>query len=146
MAQYALLQYGAGVVTGDTAANASTIVARDSQGNIAGAQMSGSELKTTGVRTNPSGPTKTTAFTADATSVSWYCDATGGAYNATLPPAATCPGRKYRFLRINGASNAVTVKGNGAELINSANTYALSAQWKWLEVESDGTQWWGFGN
>jgi hypothetical protein len=141
-----MLQYGGASIQADPAATPSTIVQRDAAGGVVGTLVQGSEVKTTGCRTNPAPPTKTALFTADATAVSYICDATAGSYNATLPPAATCPGRVYFFLRSNSGANVPTVKGNGAELINAANTYALSAQWKWVRVESDGTQWWGMGN
>lgn len=60
----------------------------------------------------------------------------------TLPPAASCTGRTFTVVKTTAAAFAVTLQGNAAENINSANTYATAtAQWSVAEIRSDGTQW-----
>jgi len=68
-------------------------------------------------------------------------DATGGAITMTLPPAALVPGRIYAFKRINSGANAVVVDPSGAETIDGAATYTLSAQWNSVTIMSNGTAW-----
>ena len=69
------------------------------------------------------------------------CDATAGAITMTLPPAALVPGRIYVFKRINSGANAVIVDPSGAETIDGAATYTLSAQWNSVTIMSNGTAW-----
>ncbi len=64
-------------------------------------------------------------------------DATGGAITMTLPPAALVPGRIYVFKRINSGANAVIVDPSGAETIDGAATYTLSAQWNSVTIMSN---------
>ena len=68
-------------------------------------------------------------------------DATGGAITMTLPPAALVSGRIYVFKRINSGANAVIVDPSGAETIDGAATYTLSAQWNSVTIMSNGTAW-----
>lgn len=68
-------------------------------------------------------------------------DATGGAITMALPPAALVPGRIYVFKRINSGANAVVVDPSGAETIDGAATYTLSAQWNSVTIMSNGTAW-----
>ena len=68
-------------------------------------------------------------------------DAAGGAITMTLPPAALVPGRIYTFKRINSGANAVVIDPSGAETIDGAATYTLSAQWNSVTIMSNGTAW-----
>lgn len=68
-------------------------------------------------------------------------DATAGAITMTLPPAALLSGRIYVFKRINSGANAVIVDPSGAETIDGAATYTLSAQWNSVTIMSNGTAW-----
>jgi hypothetical protein len=68
-------------------------------------------------------------------------DATAGAITMTLPPAALVPGRIYAFKRVNSGANAVVVDPSGAETIDGAATYTLSAQWNSVTIMSNGTAW-----
>jgi len=58
-----------------------------------------------------------------------------------LPPAALLSGRIYVFKRINSGANAVIVDPSGAETIDGAATYTLSAQWNSVTIMSNGTAW-----
>jgi hypothetical protein len=68
-------------------------------------------------------------------------DATAGAITMTLPPAALLSGRIYVFKQINSGANAVIVDPSGAETIDGAATYTLSAQWNSVTIMSNGTAW-----
>jgi hypothetical protein len=124
----------------DTANTANTGVLRDSSGNIAAAQVSGSEIKSTGTVTITR-VAKTAAFTADTSARLFSCDATTAAFAATLPPAATVPGRVYTFRKTDASANAVTVTANGAETIDGTNTKVLSTQYAKTTIVSNGTSW-----
>ena len=73
------------------------------------------------------------------------CDATGGAFAVTLPVAATASGIEYVIKKIDAGANAVTLTGNGAETIDGSNTYALTTQWQFVRVQSNGTSWFVVG-
>ena len=68
-------------------------------------------------------------------------DAAGGAITMTLPPAALVPGRIYTFKRINSGANAVVIDPSGAETIDGAATYTLSAQWNSVTIMNNGIAW-----
>lgn len=68
------------------------------------------------------------------------CANGGGAYNVTLPAPGSAAGRTYRIKR-TGATDIVTVVPNGAETIDGAANYALSAQYDGADFYSDGTNW-----
>lgn len=84
--------------------------------------------------------TVTGALTLTSAHHTVLADAAGGAFQITLPTAAAQNKRSYKIKRINTTNN-VTVKGDGTELIDSANTYVLTAQWDSITIQSDGTQW-----
>ncbi len=67
----------------------------------------------------------------------------GGVITLTLPAAATCKGRVY-IIKNKGDGSNVTVKGNGAENIDAANTQNI-ADTKYIKIISDGTQWYIIG-
>ena len=57
-----------------------------------------------------------------------------------LPPAASVVGLEFWIVKTDDNSNLVTVDGNGAETINGEPPWAgLDAQWDFLHVKSDGT-------
>jgi hypothetical protein len=135
---------GSGIVIAeDSAATASTVVMRDSSGNVIGASLQGSDLNSTGTLTLAGSATKTTTFTFDTSAVVWLVDAAGGTFAGTLPAAATCSGRVYIIVKIT-TSNTFTLTGNGAETINnagtSANTLAMTSG-SVHAVRSNGTGW-----
>lgn len=86
--------------------------------------------------------TVTTTATAGQFDYTVLGNATGGAFTITLPAAASNPNRILAFKKIDSSANAVTVKGNAAELIDAANTNVLSAQYAAILIHCDGTQWW----
>lgn len=145
--QQVVILGGAGIVNADTTATNNTIPLRDNQGGIAVVQALATELKSSAIVTLSKSATKTTGFTLDATATLWPCDATGGAFAATLPVASTCLGRVYKIKKIDSSANAVTVTASGGDLIDGAATKALSTQWKYIEIQSDGVSaWWIVAN
>jgi len=83
---------------------------------------------------------KTGAYTITATDSTIQADASGGAFQVTLPTAASIAGRQYTIKRIN-ATNNVTVGCSGAETIDGATTKTLGSQWATGTVQSNGTTW-----
>ncbi|SEB24791.1 hypothetical protein [Paraburkholderia sartisoli] len=69
-------------------------------------------------------------------------DATGGNNTQTLPAAASATGREFVIKKKDASANTVTVKGNGTELIDGANTKVIAAQYGTARVKSDGVQYW----
>ena len=57
----------------------------------------------------------------------------------TLPPATSIAGRQYTIKNIDPAAT-VTVSSGGS-LIDGAATQTLAAQYKYITVVSDGTDW-----
>mgnify|MGYP001613388064 CR=1 FL=1 len=69
-------------------------------------------------------------------------DCTANAVTATLPAAASYPGRRIAFKRVDAiVANAALIEGNAAETIDGALNQALPAQWDSIVVMSDGTNW-----
>lgn len=122
--QVALYADAAGTLEVDTDASGSTAVLRGPNAEIAGGQVAGSELKSTGILTlkGTAAPVTTTAM-ADGTATMIELDATSAAFVETLPALAGVYGRLYIFKRMNSGANLPTIKGNGSENIDGANTY-----------------------
>jgi hypothetical protein len=57
----------------------------------------------------------------------------------TLPTAASITGREYTIKLT--AAGSCTIDGNASETIDGATTYSLSAQYKYVTIVSDGTNW-----
>lgn len=88
--------------------------------------------------------TKAVSATYTVSTTSDYillANATSGAFTITLPAAASVPGQVYLVKKTDSSGNAVTVKGNGAELIDGANTNVLSSQYALVRVVSTGSAW-----
>lgn len=68
-------------------------------------------------------------------------DTTGGAFSVNLPAVAASNRRVYTLKRVNAGANNLTLQANGAETIDGANTYVLTAQWKLASVVCNGTAW-----
>lgn len=68
-------------------------------------------------------------------------DASGGAVVATLPPASTVPGQDFTFCKTDSSANALSVAGNGGDLISGQSQWDLTDQWATLKVRSVGLSW-----
>lgn len=69
------------------------------------------------------------------------CDATGGAFTATLPTAVGHEKKVFTIKRLNSGANAVTVGTTSSQTIDGSTTYSLSAQYASITVISDGANW-----
>lgn len=69
-------------------------------------------------------------------------DATSAAVTITLAAAATqSSNRSITVKKTDSSGNAVTIDGNGAELIDGAATQSLASQYNFKTMASDGTAW-----
>lgn len=89
---------------------------------------------------------QTTGFTADA-SISvkklYPCDATAGAFNATIPAAATAGnGATIFFKKTDSSANAITLVRSGADTLDGATSLSLSQQNSYYGLVSDGVSAW----
>jgi hypothetical protein len=84
---------------------------------------------------------KTAAYAATPADRFLACDSTGGAFSVTLPSAALYPGLALTVKRVNAGANDVTLAGAGGQTIDGAATLALTAQWAYATVFSDGVNW-----
>lgn len=84
---------------------------------------------------------KTSAYTITATDQVIKADATGGAFNVTLPTAVGRNGQVYSIIKVDSSLFNVTVNTTASQTINSVTTYALSARYEAISVVSDGANW-----
>ncbi|HXH17853.1 MAG TPA: hypothetical protein VNJ07_02130 [Chitinophagales bacterium] len=68
-------------------------------------------------------------------------DAASGNVTVNLPAVASSNGRIYIIKRLDGSMNSVTIDPNGAEQVDGAATASLAAQYDFVKVFCDGTQW-----
>lgn len=85
-------------------------------------------------------PTKSEDFTANVSYTTYILDTASVSVTATLPPAASFPGRRWTFKK-SSASNSAIVDGDGAETIDGSANYTMTANHASVTVESDGTGW-----
>lgn len=87
--------------------------------------------------------TKTAAYTIALSDNMILVDATAAMVVITLPTAASAfkngIGQRFSIKKIDSSANAVTVKGNGSELIDGMNTQLNGNQYDCLTVQSNGT-------
>lgn len=74
------------------------------------------------------------------TTSDYLIDCTSGTFTVTLPTASSATAGKL-FVVKNSGAGVITVQGNGAELIDAANTKALAVQYSLVAVMSTGTKW-----
>lgn len=85
--------------------------------------------------------TKTAAYAVTTSDVVLLGDATTAAFTFTLPTAVGKKGRIWYFKKTDSSTNAITLDGNGAETLDGATTYALTAQHDAILIISDGANW-----
>ena len=83
---------------------------------------------------------KTTTYTTTANDGVISVDATSASFTVTLVSAVGNSGLTQTFKKIN-AANVVTIDANGSQTIDGVTTYALSAQWSWVTLVSNGANW-----
>jgi hypothetical protein len=101
-------------------------------------------LKSNGIISNI--VTKTASYTALISDEIITGDATTSGFTITLPTAVGKTGQTFTIKRINSGSNNVTVGTTSSQTIDGSTTYVLSAQYKYVKVVSDGTNWIIVGN
>ena len=85
-------------------------------------------------------------ITASATTLSaitddWIiADGTSNGVTITLP-AVSARRRTYFFIRKDAAASAVSIAATGGQTINGGATLALTAQFQWAVLHSDGSAW-----
>lgn len=85
--------------------------------------------------------TVTTTATLAASDWLLFCDATAGAFTTTLMAAAGVTGQTFRIQKTDSTFSAVTLDGDGAELIEGAATVKLCTRGEWVLLYSTGTAW-----
>lgn len=73
-----------------------------------------------------------------------YCitvDASGAARTITLPALAASAGRMFVLKKTDASANTVTLDANGAETIDGAATYVLTAQYEAVTVIGGISEW-----
>jgi hypothetical protein len=70
-----------------------------------------------------------------------------GGFTETLPAPASCSGQPFTIIKVDSAAGTVTVARNASENIKSINSltdtsYLLVNAGQYVEVVSDGTNWW----
>lgn len=89
-------------------------------------------------------PTKTANYTlAIGTDHTVLGDATGGAFDLSLPDASTVPGAQFTTKKIDASANAVTTKSAGGTIdgVAASTGVALGTQGQARTFESNGTNW-----
>lgn len=86
---------------------------------------------------------RTSAYTASISDNGGFvrADATGGGFAVQLPSADNLKGYRLTIKRINSGANAVSASTDGVDSLDGATTYALTAQYKYVTVVSDGGNW-----
>ncbi len=79
--------------------------------------------------------------TASKTKEAYLCDASGGAFTVTLPPAADMPYQELFIKKTDATFSAVTLDGNASEQIDGANTILLCTKGEWVRLLSLSTSW-----
>lgn len=140
------LLYNSPVINGTPNASPLTTVERDNLGNSSCVGFTCTSFFETLGATYLAIGTKTTSATLDESATVWKISSASGANTQTLPPASTVTNLVFWIFKSDNSTNHVTVKGSGSENINGANTFDLTAQYKYMKIISDGTQWWILGS
>ena len=64
----------------------------------------------------------------------------------TLPTAVGHAGQRFRIMRINSTAGNVIIATTSSQTINGNASYTLTNQYQYVEVESDGTNWFIWDN
>lgn len=68
-------------------------------------------------------------------------NAASGPLTITLPAGTASVGRMHTIKKNDSSANTVTIDGNASDLIDSALTFVLTAQWESVTVQSFGSSW-----
>jgi len=84
------------------------------------------------------------AVTLDASDMdsTIFGDTQAGAFSVTLPPVASCLGRRLTFIRAGTGTNALTIDGDASETIDGATTHAtMDAARDTITIEAAAAGW-----
>ena len=84
---------------------------------------------------------KTANYTCTASDNVLLCNASSGAFTITLPTAVGALGRTYTVKKTDSSTSAVTIATTSSQTIDGATTRAISLQYGYIEVTSDGSNW-----
>ena len=138
------LNNGLRVVRGNTYFNGDNV-------SIGALGDNGSKLQVNGsawINGSFSSPIKTVtaAYTLTSSDSTVLANASSAAFTVTLPDATTCSGREYVIKKIDSSANAVTVGVTGTQTIDGASSRSLASQYKYITVQSDGSNWYIIAN
>ena len=85
--------------------------------------------------------TRTANRTLDATDYTTRVDAATGNKIITLPTSVGISGRIYIIKKVDSSANTVTINTTSSQTIDGALTIVLSAQYKYISVQSNGATW-----
>lgn len=109
--------------------------------NVGASTASTSTLQSSGSFSLPVSAAATSARSITSTESTVQGDTTSSAFSLTLPTAVGISGRIYTIKRINSGANDLTVATTSSQTIDGSTTYALTAQWKFVQVQSNGANW-----
>lgn len=89
----------------------------------------------------PASRTSQTGSQVAATDGTIRADATTGPQTYPLPAASSVSGKCYTIKKVDASANGVTVAAAGTDRIDGAVSYALTAQYKYVTVQSNGSGW-----
>ena len=94
---------------------------------------------------NGSFATNTTVTSANITltdlHASVFCNAAISSITVTLPSASGIDGRIYTIKKVDKSAHTVTIDAAGAETIDGNNNLIFSAGYKYVVIQSDGSNW-----
>lgn len=85
-------------------------------------------------------PVSTNTYSVLATDSVIVADASSTNVIISLPSPVGITGREYTVKRIDGGANTVIISGGGGN-IDGVSSQALTTQWQFMHVVSDGSQW-----
>lgn len=134
-----------GYVDGSLAAKAdsSAVVQLSGPQTVAGdKQFAGATTLTGGLRLGSGGRHTGAVSLVAASAPVNYCDATAGAFTVILPAAAAAAGQILIIKKTDGSANVLTISRSGTDMIDGSSTYALTNQYGYVQLISDGTGNW----
>lgn len=69
------------------------------------------------------------------------CNASGGAFNVSLPAASGCAGKRFKIKKVDTTVNGISILPNGAELIDGATVFTITNAFDTIEVLCNGNGW-----
>ncbi len=142
MSQVSLVNFAGGVVQASVAAQANSVVQRDSLGGATVNELTTNELNNTGA-TYMGQSTVTGSPTLDGTHSTYLCNAVGGAMSPVFPVASANAGMRIKLIKVDSGSNHVTATAAGGDTINGSSTgSAITSQYGYASYEATASYGW----